>query len=165
MIRLSGKHGVNPSIGKCFYCLEDDAIVLFGALPDDAEAPRCCGVINLQPCHKCKEHMKQGIILISVQDGGMASLEKEQREYMAKLEALPEAKKKRARPFIPNPYRTGGWWVVTEDGLKSILGADSEVFEKVNKHRWSFVEDSVAESIGLKREKNEPDLYLKCKEK
>ena len=40
-IRLSEKHGVNPSIGVCFYCNQDNGeVVLPGRLPDDREAPR-----------------------------------------------------------------------------------------------------------------------------
>jgi hypothetical protein len=40
-IKLSPQHGVNPSIGVCFYCGEDSGeIILPGRLKGDVEAPR-----------------------------------------------------------------------------------------------------------------------------
>lgn len=39
-IRLSPKHGLNPSISVCFFCGEDkNEIILPGKLEGDAEAP------------------------------------------------------------------------------------------------------------------------------
>ena len=52
-ITISKKHGVNPSINTCFWCGGDKNIILFGKLPNDAEAPRnVC--MDYQPCDKCK---------------------------------------------------------------------------------------------------------------
>ncbi len=54
-IRLSEKHGVNPTLGVCFICGGDTGeIGLLGRLPNDAEAPRKA-VLLLEPCAKCKE--------------------------------------------------------------------------------------------------------------
>lgn len=39
-IRLSDKHGVNPSVGLCFICGESHSVLLYGKLKGDAEAPR-----------------------------------------------------------------------------------------------------------------------------
>lgn len=65
-IRVSEKHGVNPSIAVCYLCGEDTGeIVMPGKLPGDAEAPRRA-VWHKEPCPKCQEHMTQGIILIGV---------------------------------------------------------------------------------------------------
>src|SRR5574344_1275048 len=65
-ISLSEKHGLNPMIPKCFVCGEDKNIIaLMGRLPGDREAPRNA-VIDREPCGKCKEYMKAGVILISV---------------------------------------------------------------------------------------------------
>ena len=61
---LSKKHGVNPSVTQCWYCGEDDALVLFGRVGGqraadmgwgnnpteyDVEAPSkiCCGPLYL----------------------------------------------------------------------------------------------------------------------
>ncbi len=60
-IRLSEKHGVNPSVGVCFWCGRDNGtVVLPGLLPDDAEAPRRA-VWDWEPCDVCIEDRSQGI--------------------------------------------------------------------------------------------------------
>lgn len=69
-MRISHKHGVNPSLSLCFFCGEEkNEIVLAGAMKGDAEAPRQA-VWNYEPCDKCAEHMKQGIMLINVSNNG-----------------------------------------------------------------------------------------------
>jgi hypothetical protein len=67
-IKLSPKHGVNPSMMQCFACMKDFGLVLVGRLPADAEAPRRM----TRPgwfCDECKGFMAQGVIFISVRDG------------------------------------------------------------------------------------------------
>ena len=64
-IRLSQKHGVNPSLDTCFFCGEPKGIALFGKLKGDAEAPRSV-LLNYEPCEKCKAVMAQGTTVISV---------------------------------------------------------------------------------------------------
>ena len=64
-IRLSEKHGVNPSMEICFFCNEAKGIVLFGKLRNDIEAPREV-LINYEPCDKCKEKFKDGVIVVAV---------------------------------------------------------------------------------------------------
>lgn len=68
-IRLSEKHGVNPTLGVCFWCGEDTGeIALLGYMgKGDPEAPRRT-VLNYDPCPKCKELWKQGTALIEVSD-------------------------------------------------------------------------------------------------
>ena len=68
-IRLSPKHGVNPSLGLCWICGETNGeVILAGHLKDDVEAPRQ-GVWDRHPCSTCTEWMRQGVILIRVKDG------------------------------------------------------------------------------------------------
>ena len=63
-IRLSPKHGVNPTMGKCMWCGEPtNEIALLGKLKGDIEAPRY-SVLNYNPCDKCKEIWSQGVALI-----------------------------------------------------------------------------------------------------
>lgn len=64
-IRLSEKHGVNPSVEICFFCNEAKGIVLFGKLKKDIKAPREV-LINYEPCDKCKEKFKEGVIVVEV---------------------------------------------------------------------------------------------------
>lgn len=68
-IQLSPKHGVNPTLLKCFWCGGDMGLALLGKLKGDAEAPReTC--LNLEPCDACKAKFKQGVQLIEVTDDG-----------------------------------------------------------------------------------------------
>lgn len=63
-IKLSPKHGVNPTIGKCMWCGEPiGELALLGKLKGDVEAPRY-SVLSYEPCDKCKEIWKQGVALI-----------------------------------------------------------------------------------------------------
>ena len=63
-IRISEKHGVNPTLPICFFCGEEkNEIALLGRLPDDAEAPRHC-IIDYEPCEKCQKEMEKGVALI-----------------------------------------------------------------------------------------------------
>ena len=100
-IQLSKKYGVNPSIPVCYFCnQEKNELILAGRMKEDAEAPRKA-VWNMIPCDKCKEFMKQGIILISVKDGEGGR----------------------------NPYRTGGWVVVKEEAAKRMFGETNRILE------------------------------------
>ena len=64
-IILSEKHGVNPTICKCFFCGESKGVALLGKLPKDAKAPMYA-VMDYEPCDACKEQMDQGLALIEV---------------------------------------------------------------------------------------------------
>ena len=120
-IRLSEKHGLNPSMLVCFVCGNDTGeIALMGRLKGDIEAPRRSVLPGSEPCAECREHMKAGIILISVKDGS------DQK----------------------NPYRTGGWVVIKEEAAKNIFKDNAESLMKV---RMAFVEDSAWDKLGLPR--------------
>ena len=71
-IRVSPKHGVNPTLVTCFWCGEERGdIALLGRISmdgnDDAEAPRHV-VIDYEPCDTCKERMSKGITVIECDD-------------------------------------------------------------------------------------------------
>jgi len=121
-IMLSKRHGLNPSIGKCFVCGQAHEVILFGRLPEDVEAPREV-VVDRRPCSECRKWMAKGIILISVRDGESGD----------------------------NPYRTGGWAVVTEAAILRIFQGSSSTVDAVLKSRISFLEDKVWNLIGLPR--------------
>lgn len=66
-IRISQKHGVNPTIPVCFWCgKEKNEIALLGRLPHDAEAPKNM-VLDYDPCEECLSQWDQGITLIEAQ--------------------------------------------------------------------------------------------------
>ena len=64
-IRVSKKHGLNPTITLCFWCGENTGIALLGKLPNDAEAPKKA-ILNYEPCPKCKKLWEQGIPVLEV---------------------------------------------------------------------------------------------------
>lgn len=64
-IRLSDKHGLNPSINVCPFCGKDKELILFGKLKDDAKAPQRV-VADYEPCDECKAKMQQGVTIIEV---------------------------------------------------------------------------------------------------
>lgn len=119
---FSPKHGVNPSLSTCFFCGGDkNEVILAGRLPGDQESPHKA-VWSMEPCDKCKGYMEQGIILISTRDGESGN----------------------------NPYRTGGWCVVTEDAIRRMI-TPSSLVEDVLLKRIAFLDDSTWDQIGLPR--------------
>lgn len=97
-IRLHPKHGLNPSVSKCFYCGGDKEVLLLGA-SYKKEAPREA-VWDKTPCDKCKEHMEKGCMLVEVRDG--------------------EGKKN-----PKDPYRTGRLWVITKEAASRMFGKET----------------------------------------
>lgn len=126
-IQLSEKHGVNPAIPKCFFCGEDkNEIILAGRLPNDADAREVLHgkVVGMEPCDKCKDYMRQGVILVSVR--------KDSDEN--------------------NPYRTGGWVVIKEEAAARLFS--DVFGQEIGNKRFAFLEDEVWDTIGLPRNEN-----------
>jgi len=113
-IRLSEKHGLNPSLSVCYLCgLDKNEVVIPGRLPGDAEAPRKA-VWNKEPCDQCKEYMTQGIILVGVNG--------------------PEVE---MQPFA---NRTGKFCVLKEEAIKRML-KPGEMLNDIISKRVAFVPD------------------------
>ena len=148
-IRLSPKHGVNPAIPKCFWCLEDkNMLYLPGQMKGDMEAPRNM-VWDMEPCDNCKDLMDQGILLISVKNGEMEKEEEARQRAKAEYDRSYHSKKDKFH-YIPNPYRTGGWAVIREESFTRIF--QGPIVDQILSCRWSFVPDEVWDMIGLPRE-------------
>lgn len=83
-IRVSKKHGVNPSITLCFWCGKSKGIALLGQLPNDAEAPKEA-VFDYEPCDACHDIWQQGVPVLEVTSvpmhKGMPSINKEPIAY------------------------------------------------------------------------------------
>lgn len=121
-IRLSAKHGVNPSLSVCYFCgLDKNEVVLPGRLPGDAEAPRKA-VWNKEPCDQCKEYMAQGIIFVGVNG--------------------PEVEK---QPFA---NRTGKFCVIKEDAVKRLL-KPGEMLSDILSRRAAFVPEDAWTALRL----------------
>jgi hypothetical protein len=121
-IRLSKKHGANPTIPKCYLCGEDkNEIILAGQMKKDMQAPQ--GMVwDKLPCGTCADYMKQGIIFISVDQD--KSTDKD------------------------NPYRTGGWAVVKEKVIKEMI-SDEKLQEQILATRVVFIPDEAWKALGL----------------
>lgn len=61
-ITLSKKHGLNPSMIKCFICGKHHSIALFGMLKKDAQAPR--EIVNGSICDNCQKIIDDGNVFI-----------------------------------------------------------------------------------------------------
>ena len=72
-LKLSPKHGLNPTIPVCFWCgKERGDIALLGRIGDvrkgeDIEAERHT-VIDYEPCDKCLDKMDAGFAVIEATD-------------------------------------------------------------------------------------------------
>ncbi len=88
----------------------------------DGEAPRQF-VADMEPCQKCKDLMRQGIIFISV-DPTKTVEEK-------------------------NPYRSGGWCVLKEEFVKRFLSG--EMLDQVLAARVCFISDEAWDRLRLPR--------------
>lgn len=90
-IKLSKKHGLNPSITHCECCGEEIGIAFLGRLKDDAKAPKD---IALGLCDRCQEIVDaEGLMIIEVRDGESGK----------------------------NPYRTGRLVGITKDAKERMF--------------------------------------------
>lgn len=137
-------------MARCFFCLKEDQILLETRIDPVTRGlrqtlPRDCGVVNMIPCHECEGYMKQGILLISVRAGDMDAVERDWKDHEIAMKG-----ERHPHPFIPNPFRTGGWCVVKQEAVERWL--KEPLLSQVLKCRWCFVEDDVWNAIGLPRE-------------
>lgn len=113
---------------NCYFCGEGKDILIDRRLKNSL--PQYVGVLDMEPCNKCKEYMEQGIIVMSIKD-----------------DTTPEEMGKGGT--IPNPYRTGGWVVVKEEAVKNFLNGD--MLDFALEKRFLFVVDSAWDMLGLPR--------------
>ena len=103
-IRLSPKHGVNPTIPRCFFCgKEKNEIALMGKLKNDAEAPKNC-ILDYIPCEECQKKFTAGILCVGV-----------------RTEPYPDHRP----PIADGLYPTGAYVVATEDFIRRIADEDT----------------------------------------
>jgi hypothetical protein len=123
---------------QCFFCGAADRIAIDTRLRDSLPHQ---AVHDMEPCPQCQGRMQQGVILISVRDGEMEKVEAAHRAYKQKFN--------RTKPtqFIPNPYRSGGWWVVTDTAIRAML--NEPLATQILRQRWAFIPHSIAEQVGL----------------
>ncbi len=107
-------------MATCFVCGEVKHLLLDRRLKNSLPREAC---YDKEPCDKCKEHMKQGIIFISVLKGAAGD----------------------------NPYRTGRFFVVKEEAVKR-MPIQEDLKVSILKSRISFVEDEVLDNLGFPKQ-------------
>ena len=67
-IKISPKHGLNPTIPVCFWCgKQKNEIALMGRMENDIEAPKNM-VLDYVPCEECQNHMAMGVAVLEASD-------------------------------------------------------------------------------------------------
>lgn len=119
-IRVSEKHGVNPSLLKCFWCGQDKGVALLGKLKGDAEAPReMC--LDYDFCDNCVERIGEGIALLEVS-----------------TEPVTEGQPAISKHGPAQLYPTGSWVAVTEEAIRRMF--TEEQADNIIQHRRALVE-------------------------
>ena len=119
------------ALTRCYYCGDGNEVILNTLLTKKcAEAVKAMHhkVVSTEPCPTCQKWMKDGIILITIDE--------------------VKSGKGWEKDKIPNPHRTGGFFVVKEGFVEKVFAAPKAVaFAK--KHRWLFISHEAAEQVGL----------------
>lgn len=119
------------ALTRCFLCGGGNEIFLNTKLTKHAaeRVKKLHGkVIDVKPCPTCGEWMKKGIILLTFDES------KSDKDW--------------DKQSVPNPYRTGGFFVVKEEALAR-LGLPEKIMEFAKRRRWLFVEHQAAARLGL----------------
>lgn len=129
------------ALTNCFFCGEGDQLLIdkrpkFSDEPSAMERAAHGKVVNMEPCHKCADFMKQGIILITIDNA----------------KSTP-GWNKTAPGVMPDPYRAGGFIVIKEEAFKRLFNSSAHANSSARdfglKHRWMFLEHAAAEMMGL----------------
>ena len=124
--------GVAVPKNYCFICaklVDQDVIMNTKATKSAADKVKALhgAVVGFmeEPCNECKEQMKKGVIIVTMNSD------------------------KTDDPN--NPYRTGGFFLVTEDYIGRLLEEKEhkELKETVLTKRYMFLEHVVAEKLGF----------------
>lgn len=133
----AAREGKHVALTHCFFCGEGNEIILHRRLGDVSEMHG--KVVNMHPCSKCEGYMKQGIILIGIDDAKSGAGWNRPREGVD-----PDN-------WMPNPYRTGAFCVIKEEALDRIFN-DPGHNAWAKKSRWIFVEHEVLVRLGAIKE-------------
>ncbi len=118
-VKLSQKHGVNPSMLACFVCGNEYGVALLGRLKGDAEAPHQFTSPH-DWCDDCRKMSKKGVWLVKVRDGEEGD----------------------------NPHRLGHVVLVKDEALRRMI-TPAELAEDIIKQRMAYVPAEVWEKVGI----------------
>lgn len=120
-VRLSNKHGLNPTIPVCFFCGQpkNEVALLGSSYKEQAPLHMIC---NYEPCEQCQSHMKAGVVLVEVTEHRGPG-------------------KPNQPPIQNNLIPTGSWWVITHEAAKEIF--NKPIIDK------AFISIECANQLGL----------------
>ena len=129
-VKISPRHGLNPSIPICFWCGEEkNEVVLLGKMnKEDSEAPRRI-LIDYEPCEKCKKAFEQGIQVIGVNT----------TPFFDNQEPLKKEGDARL-------YPSGAYFIATEQWVNRVI-ADEDIRNSTLKTRKLLMEDNIVKDI------------------
>lgn len=121
------------ALTRCFFCGEPDRILLCKRYRPDGQPVTDMAefhdkIIDKEPCPKCADLMKQGVMFLVVKDGESGD----------------------------NPARTGELHVVKDEAVKRLLEKSPELLASILKSRMTYIEESVARKIGMEKPQPEP---------
>lgn len=129
-VKISPRHGLNPSIPICFWCGEEkNEVVLLGKMnKEDSEAPRRI-LIDYKPCEKCKKAFEQGIQVIGVNT----------TPFFDNQEPLKDEGDDRL-------YPSGAYFIATEQWVNRVID-DEDIRNSTLKTRKLLMEDNIVKDI------------------
>lgn len=145
-IKLSPKHGVNPTIPVCFWCGGDkNEIALMGKIDkEDSEAPRRL-ITNYEPCDKCKELFSKGVHVIGVTEQPMAQ---------GMFPIVNDGK----NTFYP----TGSMFVAPEEWIREFLTANEQtsMIDDVLEKKTLLMPDAIVNQIVNDSKAQEMEVHM-----
>lgn len=128
--------GNHVAMTRCFFCGEGSTILLHKRLGDVSAFHD--KVVDMEPCTKCRGFMEMGVILIAIDD------EKSDKGW----NIPPDMGSRDHGRWMPNPYRTGGFFVVTDSFIQRVFSPKA-LTDQIIKMRWTFIDHVAAEKLGL----------------
>ena len=139
---LASDQGKHVAMTRCYYCGEGSDILLHKKLGDVSEFHN--KVVSMNPCSKCEGYMKLGIIILTFDEGRSETNWHQPKPVRVKTgyNSFKE------EPGMPNPFRTGGMFVISEDAFKRAFTGDG-IIEFGLRMRFMFMEHNAAMAMGL----------------
>lgn len=130
------------ALARCYFCGGPGELLLHRKLGDVSAMHD--KVISMTPCSSCESFMRRGIILITIDE------EKSPAgwNHPAPVRVKVGYNRYKEQPGIPDPFRTGGFFVITEDAFRRYFQGEG-IVEFAMKHRFMFVAHKIATLLGL----------------
>jgi hypothetical protein len=94
--------------------------------------------------------MEVGVIFITIKSESFAEIERDRQEFLLDDRNYDGPAGNLKRPFIPKPYRTGGWFVVKDQVVERVReDVPDTVIDSLLQRRWGFISHENAEALGL----------------